>query len=265
MAPVKFEDNIREKLESREIEPSGDAWKRLSERLDENSKKKNNYTFWYAIAASIIGVLIVVSVFSNRSDKLNENSIDFVDVHTSERDLPIENVPDVVENISEENINAILIPEASNSITLNTKKDSGKEKVLPKKKDLVLKNTTIEVSQAIAKTIAENQAGKISQIPEEIIRNDALLINKRIDELVAQRGQLQDNSTTVSLEEVNTLLTNAERKIQAEKILDSKKVDPVALLGDVEIEMENTFREKVFTALGDGYNIIKTAVVDRNN
>jgi hypothetical protein len=34
MAPVKFEDNIREKLESREIEPSGDAWKRLSERLD---------------------------------------------------------------------------------------------------------------------------------------------------------------------------------------------------------------------------------------
>ncbi|MFT7628534.1 MAG: hypothetical protein ACI9OS_002195, partial [Ulvibacter sp.] len=164
-----------------------------------------------------------------------------------------------------ENINAILIPEASNSITLNTKKDSGKEKVLPKKKDLVLKNTTIGVSQAIAKTIAENQAGKISQIPEEIIRNDALLINKRIDELVAQRGQLQDNSTTVSLEEVNALLTNAERKIQAEKILDSKKVDPVALLGDVEIEMENTFREKVFTALGDGYNIIKTAVVDRNN
>ncbi len=265
MAPIKFEDNIREKLEGREIEPSGDAWKKLSERLDEKSKKKSNYTIWYAIAASIIGILIAVSVFSIRGDKINENLTDFVDVNTSERDVPIEKVPNLVENISEENNKTTLIPEESNSITLNKKTNSGKEKTLPKKKDVVFKNSEIEASEAIAKTIEENQAGKMSRVPEEIISNDDLIMDKRINELVAQVELRQQNNEIVSAEEINTLLTNAEHKIQTGKILDSKKIDPAALLGDVEFEMENSFREKVFTALGDGYDIIKTAVVNRNN
>jgi hypothetical protein len=133
---------------------------------------------------------------------------------------------------------------------------------------MVLKNKEIEVSEAIAKTNEENQEGKISPIPEVITSKDDLLIDKYIDELVVQGKQLQQNTTTISAvseEEINTLLTNAELKIQSEKTLDSKKVDPASLLGDVEFEMEDSFREKVFTALGDGYNIIKTAVVERNN
>lgn len=268
MAPIKFEDNIREKLEDREIEPSSDAWKKLSERLDENSKKKSNYTIWYAIAASIIGGLIAVSVFSNRDDKLNENSTDFVDINTSEGEVINENVPKLVENISEEKKKVIVVAEESNSIKINKEKDSGEEKLLPKKKKMVLKHKESEVSEAIAKTNEENQAGKISQLPAEILSNDELIIDKRINELVAQGEQLQQNSATVSAvseEEINTLLTNAELKIQSEKTLDSNKIDPAALLGDVEFEMEDSFREKVFTALGDGYNMIKTAVVERNN
>jgi len=268
MAPIKFEDNIREKLEGREIEPSSDAWKKLSERLDENSKKKNNNTIWYTIAASIIGVLIAVSVFSNRGDETIENSSDFVDVNTSERDEPNVNAPNLVEYNSEENKEnnkTIVVAEESNSIKITEKVNSGKEKLLPKKKDMVLKNTDREVSEAIAKTIEENQSGKMSRIPEVIIRNDNLLIDKRIDELVAQGEQNSATVSAVSEEEINTLLANAEHKIQVEKTLDSKKVDPAALLGDVEFEMEDSFREKVFTALGDGYNIIKTAVVERNN
>ena len=268
MAPIKFEDNIREKLEGREIEPSSDAWKKLSERLDENSEKKNNYTIWYAIAASIIGGLIAVSVFSNRDDKLNENLTDFVDVNASESDVINENVPKLVENISEEMNKVIVVAEESNSIKINKEKDFGEEKLFPKKKEMVLKNKEIEVSEAIAKTNEENQEGKISPIPEVITSKDDLLIDKYIDELVVQGKQLQQNTTTISAvseEEINTLLTNAELKIQSEKTLDSKKVDPASLLGDVEFEMEDSFREKVFTALGDGYNIIKTAVVERNN
>jgi hypothetical protein len=265
MAPIKFEDNIREKLEDREIEPSGDAWKRLSERLDENSKKKNNYTFWYAIAASIIGILIAVSVFSNRSDKLTENSTDFVDVNTSEREVPLENLPNLVDNTSEENDKMTLILQDSSSITLNKESSSGKEELLPKKKDKVLKNTESEVSEAIAKTSQKNQVERISHLPEEIIANDALIMEKRINELVAQVALGQQNNEFVSEEEINTLLANAESKIDSKRIVDSKKIDPASLLGDVELEMENSFREKVFTALGDGYNIIKTAVVDRNN
>lgn len=268
MAPIKFEDNIREKLEGREIEPSSDAWKRLSERLDENSKKKNNFTIWYAIAATLIGGLIAVSIFSNRGDKLNENATDFVDVNTSESDEPIYIVPNLVETTSEANKKAVVVAEESNSTNLINEPNSSREKLLPKKKDIVLKNTEIEVSEVIAKTSQKNQIEKMSLIPEEIISIDEPIMDKRINELVAQEEQLQQNSTTVSAvsaEEVNMLLTNAEHKIQTEKTLDSKRIDPAALLGDVEFEMEYTFREKIFTALGEGYNIIKTAVVERNN
>jgi hypothetical protein len=267
MAPIKFEDNIREKLEGREIEPSVDAWKKLSERLDENSKRKNNYIVWYAIAASIIGVLIAVSVFSSSGDKLNEKSTNFVDVNTSERDDLNENVPNLVENTSEEKNKAIVVAEEPNTLKLK-KINTGKEKFLPKKKGVVLENTESKVSEAIAKNDTENQAGRMSRIAEEIMINNELLIDKRIDELVAQREQFQQVGTAASVvseEEINTLLSNAAHKIKTQKTNDSNKIDPAALLGDVESEMENSFREKVFTALGDSYNIIKTAVVDRNN
>ena len=265
MAPIKFEDNIREKLEGREIEPSKDAWKKLSERLDANSKKKNNDVIWYAIAASIIGIFIAVTVFSNSGEKLNENATDLVEVNTSERQVINENGPNLVENTSEEKSKTKLASEESNPIKLDEKTNASLEKLLPKKNKVVIENPERNISEAIAKTSPEDRIEKMSQLPEEVISNDDLLINKRIDELVAQVEQLQQNNATVSVEEVNALLANAERKIRTQEILDSKKIDPAALLGDVELEMDNSFREKVFTALGDGLDIIKTAVVNRNN
>ena len=41
MAPIDFENNIKDKLDERMLKPSTDAWGKLSERLD-NQDKKNN-------------------------------------------------------------------------------------------------------------------------------------------------------------------------------------------------------------------------------
>ena len=40
MAPIKFEDNIKDKLENRRLKPSLDAWDSLSKRLDNQDKRK---------------------------------------------------------------------------------------------------------------------------------------------------------------------------------------------------------------------------------
>ena len=40
MAPLKFEDHIKEKLEGRRIIPSVNAWDKLEAKLDMQSKKK---------------------------------------------------------------------------------------------------------------------------------------------------------------------------------------------------------------------------------
>ena len=49
MAPLKFEEHIKEKLEQRKLQPSADAWQRLNEHLDDDSAKKNNKAFFSGI------------------------------------------------------------------------------------------------------------------------------------------------------------------------------------------------------------------------
>ena len=67
MAPYKLEDNIREKLEARELKPSADAWKKLESKLDTERPKKKNVV-WYYAAASFVGLLILASVFFSRNN-----------------------------------------------------------------------------------------------------------------------------------------------------------------------------------------------------
>lgn len=52
MAPYKLEDNIREKLEARELKPSADAWSKLEAKLDTEQPKKKT-VLWYYVAASL--------------------------------------------------------------------------------------------------------------------------------------------------------------------------------------------------------------------
>ena len=49
----------------------------------------------------------------------------------------------------------------------------------------------------------------------------------------------------------------------SKKLIFSNKVDAIKLLSVVEDELETNFRDRVFEALGDGYEKIRTAVVNR--
>ncbi len=63
MAPIKFEEHIKDKLEKRRIEPSDKAWSKLSEKLDEHEGKSNNKMFWWlGIAASLVGVFLITTL-----------------------------------------------------------------------------------------------------------------------------------------------------------------------------------------------------------
>ena len=86
-----------------------------------------------------------------------------------------------------------------------------------------------------------------------------------MDEVVAKVQELKNNNTTITEKEIDALMANAQREIKTERILSGYKVDAAALLNDVEMELERSFRDKVFEALGDGFQIIRTAVVERNN
>ena len=63
MAPLKFEEHIKEKLDKREIVPTDRAWDLLSAQLESKREDVKKRYFHLGIAASVIGLLIISLVF----------------------------------------------------------------------------------------------------------------------------------------------------------------------------------------------------------
>jgi hypothetical protein len=86
-------------------------------------------------------------------------------------------------------------------------------------------------------------------------------------EVVAEIKQLQTNESSVSDEEIDSLLKQAQREILKQQIYDetTRTVNADNLLQDVEMELEQSFRDKVFEALKSSYSSVKTAVAERRN
>ena len=47
MELIKFEKQAKNKLEQRRIQPSSDAWNKLTDRLDANQEKQKNNRLWW--------------------------------------------------------------------------------------------------------------------------------------------------------------------------------------------------------------------------
>ena len=71
MGPHKSDKDFRNKLNQREITPSENAWDRLDAMLSvaEEKKSKGGYN-WLFIAATIIGFLLIGTIFFSQTEKL---------------------------------------------------------------------------------------------------------------------------------------------------------------------------------------------------
>jgi hypothetical protein len=267
MAPIKFEENIREKLEGREIQPSTAAWKKLSGQLETVEDKSDIRIMWYAIAASFVGLLIVASVFFSKSDDKTNTTTDLVEVNSSESDDLLEIVQvKKNHNLNESVSNTIAAEEIEDKKLEQTKVGSIEKPLQKKKKEVPQKMVNVNTSETIAKVEVpvHNELLKSQESTQELSENETA-INAKVEEVIAKLEQLKINKTAITVEELDALLATAQNEIQTQRVLNSKKVDPAALLGDVELELEQSLRDKVYYALGDGFQFIKTAVVERNN
>ena len=97
MAPIKYEEDIKNRLDKRTIKPSVKSWDTLSQRLDSEEKKNNKKGFWWlGIAASVIGVLLVSNFFLNIETTNNINTI-VVEDNTTKTILQIEVPKQIIE------------------------------------------------------------------------------------------------------------------------------------------------------------------------
>ncbi len=262
MAPIKFEENIREKLEGRDIQPSPDAWKKLSGKIDATEEQTSSKIIWCAVAASFIGILIVTSVFFSSNEKANEGNTDFVEVNTSEKEvMDMEMKGKEVVNVLKNESAVIASEEVKSGLVKNI--------IMPneKKKDMIDRKSIEEKAfEDVAKVETPIQTAQEKEINNETYPSkEDVVLNAKVKEVVAQLEQLKNNNTSITIEELDALLANAQREIQSQRILSSNKVDPEALLGDVEWELEQSLRDKIYYALGDGFQSVKAAIVGRNN
>lgn len=264
MAPMKFENNIKDKLEERKLMPSDNAWERLEERLDNNTNKRTKKGFWWlGIAASFIGMLIVVTVFLNKNEdsELPKQIVDIEDTNV----LDVENTSENKKTILQGKTLTDVTDELENK-TLETINEI--EKTPEFKKELNLKQKEIITEEIKNITITQTKAEDKIDV-DKVKETEVLTIEQQqINAVVAEINKLDKTSNTLNINsEVDALLQEAQKEIAFNKLYNQaiKTVDADGLLQDVEGDLQKSFRNKVFKALVEGYKDVRTAVVNRNN
>jgi hypothetical protein len=249
METDKFEKHIKAKLQEREINPSENAWSKISSELKNDEIKKKPVYLWLGVAASIVVLLGVALFYFNSANELNESSIELVDVEDKNKvEEVITKDPDQLE---EENIVVLQTETKPESIALEEV-----EIEVPKAKENIILDDAIEV--AVVEYVSVDQSTSKLEVSDEII-------NSKVVDIVAQIDVLEQYSTVTDAE-VDSLLRRAQDEILRDKIFNTdKSVDAMALLTEVEEELDQSFRDQIFNSLKAGFIKVRTAVADRNN
>lgn len=258
MAPIKFEEQIKEKLESRNIIPSDAVWSQLSDKLDSEQKKNNSRRIWWLGIAASVAALVMISVtyfnsgIENNSEPVIVNEDSMIEEALPnntyvqpkiEQEVVVEDIPEVKENQEG------LIP------------------IKESKKPFVKTNEIQKATQNSAIAEVKIEEPLINTVKEQK-ETDILIDKSAINNAVAEIVKFQSNTDTkVTDAQIDSLLKSAQREILKNRIFKegSNVVDANALLQDVEDDLGQSFRTKVFEALKDSYTKVKTAVAERNN
>jgi len=268
MAPIKFDEKLRKKLEERTITPSEMTWDKLDNKLDKLQKKKKDRPFWWlGLAASLVGVLLISNLFF-KSDNTTVAPV-IVDTKTS-----IKPKNDVKSVESESKIAVTKEAEKLQKKTKRTTIETPTTVVQNKPAvaaTVIKKETPINNNKELTKTESINdnfETDLKTEAVATITKQDiAKFETQKIEEVVAQIQEFKESKVNVTDAEIDSLLNIAERTIfkKRAKNNNTRVVDANSLLIEVENEMDQSFRERVFETIKSGYKTVRTAVVDRKD
>ncbi len=260
MAPIKFEEQIKDKLEKRTLSPSAEGWSKLAERLDADEKDSKKPIFWWLSIAA--GLLIMITM-----------SVQFFGTNESEEMMPQVADEEVIDERLEpkspelKDQESIELVEENSSVEKKDTETIIKEPQILDYKKLVNKKaeakTELAATSEIYKSMELNPAKEDDKNQLKTDVEVSFMKNAVADAL----KELKTENTSVTDREIDSLLKLASKELFKEKSQKetSKTVDARALLMSVQDEMGQSFRSRVFDALKDSYKTVKTAVVDRNN
>ncbi|UOX34354.1 hypothetical protein LXD69_02280 [Flavobacterium sediminilitoris] len=239
MAPNKMEHKIKEKLSSREIKPSEQAWDRLDAMLSvKENKKKKSFSWLYIAATSLVFLTIGFWFYNQNNTTVTTNDIKIV---TNEKDI------DTVKNETKQVIDNILIKEKEALAEINNDKQS--QKFITKEN----------------RSKNESQVEEIVKIEEaKIVQNDKIeQINQ--DEVKGINVKNKYISGETLLASVENRKVEIKQQPQTNKNIESNlKVDASLLLTSTEKELNEEYKETTLDRLTRNFKQVKTAVANRN-
>ncbi len=274
MGRHRFEDQFKAGLEKREIKPTEGSWGKLASRLETEEKRSLPLSWWIGIAATVVGAIFITGMVYNNDPVSNTPVI--VETPSEEENYQetpqvqiIENEPS--ERMASEDIKPEEVTPANTEKTPSAKpenntlleKDNLNPVQLAKNSENIfeVKESQIAVGghEKIELQAEESNFLELQLAEETVFAAEIKDILERIAEKEVQKG-------TVTDAELNALLTEAASQITRKRNIEKAdgKIDATALLWDVEMEMEHSFREKVFEVLKEGYLKAKSAVANRN-
>ncbi len=274
MAPIKFDEKLREKLEERTITPNEMTWERLDVKLDKLKKKKNNKPFWWlGLAASFIGVLLVSNLFFNSKNNSTRPVIVNAPNKTeitkeTKKASPVYQVKDKPEIVVKNEANEIKEKTKTtiNSTSVLTTQNQQRLVKTPKKDNISTAIKAAKFNKPILNKGLEAHS-KLASATVNKKNNSNHFETQKINEVVAQIQELKANKSVVTNAEIDSLLNKATQAIfkARAKVETTRVVDANSLLSEVENELEQSFRERVFETIKSGYKTVRTAVVERKN
>ena len=274
MATNKFEREIQQKLNKREIQPSASAWERLSYQLDSQEKKRKRSWFLYVGYAASIALLISLFVFTNKNDEA-ETRIDDSIIVNKDSKLPIveENTKVIIGNDNKEEV---IVKRFTNK--KNQEKPIIIKEITPINNDVIANKSIKSIEKEIDKTIDFKQPDSIrTVIVKKEVKDNLITIDTSKFTPLKNKISVDSNAllfaVTHSKEEIRGYykkykISQAKvlKTIQNELNKTNLKIDPSIILAEVEMEVnEESFQNNFYQFIKSKVSDVAVAISNRNN
>ncbi len=237
MEPNNIENQIREQLNARQINPSENSWDRLDAMLTLAEEKKTKRSFgWLYIAASIVLFFSIGLFFFNSKETITNTATPVV-VHQGS---PVKQDANSNNLINVQNAN-----KSQNTISPQQSMNNQSVAIQNKKSfNSINQKTTINPS-------ASSNNGT----------NQAVVAQKENTLAQSEYQGVAPKSGTVATESYTHIEEKAVASVQPKKV----KVNPNSLLSQVNGELNQEYRESKLDLIKRNFKTIKVALANRND
>ena len=238
MEPNKLDLEIKQKLDARTIQPSAQAWDRLSAKLDiaEKTKSKRNYN-WIYIAASLVGFSLIGTVFFT-----------VLDTEIVDNNLPT------------------VVLEQKKDVNKSEESKIDNENVLPN----LLQNKMLKESKVVANNSIKTQSKQLSNEENTVSTINQSKENNAVVN-VDENSNYQSVSKNKYISAERLLAEISKSKVEKpsfnrpiERYKSGIAVNANSLLINAESELNQSFRETAIEKINKNYNSIKAVLANRN-